>query len=89
MSERKEWLLAILLLTTVEAILEVDLETSGSCNIAHVHRNHRRNADLEHLAEAVTRDPALGDRARLDPDFEPLHEDEAFLRITASESATP
>ena len=31
----------------------IDLEPTRSCNIAHVHRDHRRNADLEDLDREV------------------------------------
>ncbi len=38
---------------------------------------------LFRLAEAVERDPSLGERARTDTDLQPLWEDEHFLEITA------
>jgi uncharacterized Ntn-hydrolase superfamily protein len=44
----------------------------------------KREDALATLEEASRRDPALGPRARLDPDFAPLREDEVFLTITES-----
>ena len=41
-----------------------------------------REEALKELETAVGFDPALGPRAKLDPDFEPLYEDPEFLRIT-------
>jgi uncharacterized Ntn-hydrolase superfamily protein len=41
-----------------------------------------RDEALEKLAKAVELDPTLGPRARQDPDFEPLYEDEEFMGIT-------
>jgi uncharacterized Ntn-hydrolase superfamily protein len=41
-----------------------------------------RKEALAELRTAVELDPSLGPRARKDPDFEPLYEDEEFLGIT-------
>ena len=41
-----------------------------------------REEALKELSTAVGMDPSLGPRAKLDPDFEPLYEDERFLGLT-------
>jgi uncharacterized Ntn-hydrolase superfamily protein len=41
-----------------------------------------RDEALEELKVAVSRDPSLGPRAKLDPDFKPLYDDPDFKQIT-------
>ena len=42
----------------------------------------KRAEALRALRQAVARDPALGPRARTDPDFKPLYEDPEFVQLT-------
>ncbi|MCD4690844.1 DUF1028 domain-containing protein [bacterium] len=48
----------------------------------YLSRGELRENAIKELGEAVARDALLGPRARLDPDFEPLWKDDAFLSIT-------
>jgi uncharacterized Ntn-hydrolase superfamily protein len=47
----------------------------------------KREEALTTLEAATRRDPALGSRARLDPDFEPLRTNETFLSVTETRGA--
>jgi uncharacterized Ntn-hydrolase superfamily protein len=48
----------------------------------YLSRAGRRVEALEQLRQAVALDGTLGPRAKLDPDFEQLYEDEEFLEVT-------
>jgi len=49
----------------------------------YLSRGGLRDEALAELREATARDALLGPRARIDPDFEPLWQDPAFLEVTA------